>query len=401
MKLYAQHGFQPGKRIAQGLADGFIEGAIYGARDVAPDKLAELLSAQKKGSDRFFDPQYYACMVAAQPGARLGWLETEDDDGYPYFRARRRAELERESNVRADLEACLGFQSSFPLTGLIAPNVVIRRAFDSVEGSIAKNFIRHCAVAAKKVAPKLPVYATLAVSTPALADRIELQNFLQEVTEMEDPPSGFYLLLERPDQTVPPSLTEQDELSRWMLVVHTLKVNGFKVITGYTDGLAPYIGAAGADAAASGWFNTLKTFSLKKFEPIGASFARRPVMRYMSTALLKSIRSTELHDLRGPFPAVLNGLATDAYYDPDAGSEPAEPLHESLQNWDAVRAMVKSYGGKDISASLALCRQALDDAEDLYGEITAQGYTLRDRSSNAHIEAIRYELEAFEQLAEI
>jgi hypothetical protein len=239
------------------------------------------------------------------------------------------------------------------------------------------------------------------VSTPALADRIELQNFLQEVTEMEDPPSGFYLLLERPDQTVPPSLTEQDELSRWMLVVHTLKVNGFKVITGYTDGLAPYIGAAGADAAASGWFNTLKTFSLKKFEPIGASFARRPVMRYMSTALLKSIRSTELHDLRGPFPAVLNGLATDAYYDPDAGSEPAEPLHESLQNWDAVRAMVKSYGGKDISASLALCRQALDDAEDLYGEITAQGYTLRDRSSNAHIEAIRYELEAFEQLAEI
>src|SRR5688572_26455230 len=171
MKLYAQHGFQPGRRITQGLADGFINGAIYSARDIAPDKLAEVLGAQKKGTDRFFDPQYYACMVAAQPGARLGWLETEDDDGYPYFRARRRAELERENIVRADLEACLGFQSSFPLTGLIAPNVVIRRSFDSVEGSIAKGFIRHCAAAAKKVAPRLPVYATLAVSTPALADR--------------------------------------------------------------------------------------------------------------------------------------------------------------------------------------------------------------------------------------
>lgn len=401
MKLYAQHGFQPGRRITQGLADGFIDGAIYSARDIAPDKLAEVLGAQKKGTDRFFDPQYYACMVAAQPGARLGWLETEDDDGYPYFRARRRAELERENIVRADLEACLGFQSSFPLTGLIAPNVVIRRSFDSVEGSIAKGFIRHCAVAAKKVAPKLPVYATLAVSNPALADRVELQNFLQEVTELEDPPTGFYLLLERPDQVVPPTLTDQDELSRWMLINHTLKVNGFKVINGYTDGLAPYIGAAGADAAASGWFNTLKTFSLKKFEPIGSSFARRPVMRYMSTALLKSIRSTELHDLRDTVPGVLNGLATDAYYDPESGSEPVETLYESLQNWEAVQTMIESCDGEDVSASLSLCRHALDEAENLYGEIAAQGYPLRDRSSNAHIEAIRYELEAFEQLAEI
>ncbi|MFA5263085.1 MAG: hypothetical protein WC378_04615 [Opitutaceae bacterium] len=399
MKLYAQHGFQPGKRISQALADQLIDGVIYSAKDIDPAKLAEVLGAQASLSDRFFDPQYYACLTAAQPGARLGWLL--GDEGYPYFRARRRADLEREANVREDLEACLAFQSGLKLAGLIAPNIVIRRSFDSVEGSIAKAFIRNTAAMAQAIAPRKAVYATLAISAAVLGDRIELQNFLQEITEIETPPAGFYLLLERPDQAIPPCLTEQDVLSRWMLINHTLKVNGFKLINGYTDGIAPYIGAVGSDAVASGWFNTLKAFSLKKFEPIDEQFARRAVARYTSKALLKSIRSTELHDLRGQFPEVLNGLPTDTYYDADEGSEPAEAAYEALQNWDAIRAMSDGCAAGEVGASLNACHQALDDAEDLYGRITDRGFTLRDRSSNAHIEAIRYELNAFAELAEI
>lgn len=292
-------------------------------------------------------------------------------------------------------------QPQLPLTGLIAPNIVIRRSFDSVEASIAKEFIRNTAVVARRVAPKKAVYATLAVSTAALGDRIELQNFLQEITEMDAPPTGFYLLLERPDQAIPPSLTEQDVLSRWMLINHTLKVNGFKLINGYTDGIAPYIGAAGGDAVASGWFNTLKSFSLKKFEPALDQFARRAVARYMSKALLKSIRYTELHDLRGSFPEVMNGLSTDTYYDKDEGSEPAESVHEALQNWEAIRAMINRCSVGNVAKSLVACHQALDDAEDLYARIADRGYTLRDRSSNAHIDPIRYELNAFSELAEI
>lgn len=401
MKLYAQHGFQPGKRIGQAHSDGLIDGVVYGAKDIDPNKLADVLNTQPDPFDRFFDPQYYACMIAAQPGARLGWLLGEGEKGYPYFRARRRADLERETNVRMDLETCLGFQASLPLTGLIAPNIVVRRALDSVEGSIAKNFIRQTAMISQSIAPNRPAYATLAISTPALSDRIELQNFLQEITEVDAPPAGFYLLLERPDQAISSSLTEQDVLSRWMLINHTLKVNGFKVINGYTDGLAPYIGATGADAVASGWFNTLKAFSLKKFEPAADQFARRPVARYTSKTLLKSVRYTELHDLRGAFPEVLNGLPSDAYYDPVEGSEPAEAIHETLQNWDALRSIIGCCCAATVNTSLSACHQALDHAADLYGRIAERGYTLRERSSNAHIEAVRYELEAFEELAEI
>ena len=114
------------------------------------------------------------------------------------------------------------------------------------EATISKNFLRNAGPVARSISPELPVYATLAVSANALNDRIELQNFLQEITELDEPPNGFYLLLEKPDTTIPAALTEPDVLSRWMLVTHTLKLSGFEIINGYADMLAPYFGRSAA-----------------------------------------------------------------------------------------------------------------------------------------------------------
>ena len=297
-----------------------------------------------------------------------------------------------------DLQSVLEYQSGLNLTAVIAPNIVIQRSFDSVEATISKGFLRNAASVWKEIGDERPLYATLAVSAIALNDRIELQNFLQEITEIDSPPNGFYLLLEKPDASIPSTLTEPDMLSRWMMMNYALKLSGFQVIDGYADVLAPYLGAAGADAVASGWYNTLKTFSLKKFEPV-SDFARRPVARYTSRPLLKSIRCTELHTLRNRFP-VLNDLPTDDYYNPNEGSEP-ESVEEALQNWDCLDLMKDLIVTGDVSASLARCRQALDDAEELYVEIEDYGITMRERSSAAHIEAIREELAAFEELAEL
>ncbi len=68
----------------------------------------------------------------------------------------------------------------------------------------------------------------------------------------------------------------------------------------------------------------------KKFEPVSEG-ARRPVTRYLSRALLKSIRHTELHDLRNPFPEVLNDLSCDDYYGVVAELHDALELYSSLE----------------------------------------------------------------------
>ncbi len=400
MQLLAQHGYGNGDKIERGLEEGILDGVIFGAKDISPDKLVSTLQRLENAhpeSLRILDPQFYATMIAAQPGARLRSLAGEGS--HPYFEARRRRDLEQNEQVVEDIIKVLNYQLALPVSALIAPNIVIRRSFDSIEGTIAKTFLR-CSADTVDIDDGRPVYATIAVSATALNDKIEMQNFLQEITELENPPDGFYLLLENPDSSINSPLTEPDALSRWMLMTHTLKINGFRVINGYTDALSPYFAAAGSDAVATGWYNTQKVFTLKKFEPV-SDFARRPIQRYMSAALLKSIRYTELHDLRGRFPEVMNGLSFDDCYLPGEGSAPDSPTNEALQNWQGIKAMNMHAVEGDVYTSLENCRGALDEAEEIYGRIQEYGLTMRDRSSAAHIEAIREELDAFEDLAEL
>jgi hypothetical protein len=400
MQILAQHGSKAGERITRGLADGLIDGVIYGAKDIAPSRLLERCgehAANHPTSVRLFDPQYYACVLAGEPGVRLGSLN--GDEAYPYFAARRRRDLEQESRVAADLEACLDYQQTLPITAFISPNIVVRRSLDSVEATIAKDFLRNAAGIHARLKNPRPLFATLAISTDALRDRIELQNFLQEITELENPPKGFYLLIEHSDHEIPPTLEETDVLSRWMLINRVLSLSGYEVVNGYSDVLAPYLAAAGATSIASGWFNTLKVFSLKKFAP-SSGMARQPVPRYTSARLLKSIRHTELDVLRGAFPEVLNGDSTDSAYDEDEGSCPS-PLGETLQNWESLRRLGQLVESGNLDASLKAIAAALDQAEDTYARVGAEGLTLRERSNKEHLQLLREELVAFRELAEI
>jgi hypothetical protein len=86
--------------------------------------------------ERLFDPQYYAGhnIVSSEP--RLGRL-TSCDEYRGFFRQRRRRELESDPElIRQDIINCLQFQNGLDLTGLIAPNIVISRSFDSIEANI-------------------------------------------------------------------------------------------------------------------------------------------------------------------------------------------------------------------------------------------------------------------------
>jgi hypothetical protein len=399
MRILAQHGFGVGERLERGLADGLIDGVIFGAKDIAAGSVAgELreMAANHPAEIRLFDPQYYACLMAAEPGARLGALNGEEK--HAYFGPRRRRDLEQERQVVSDLESCLDYQRTLAVTGFISPNIAIRRSLDSVEATIAKDFLRNAAVVHERLRDPRPLWATLAISTEALRDRIELQNFLQEITELENPPAGFYLLIEHADQEILPTLEESDVLSRWMLINRALTQSGYEVINGYADLLAPYLGAAGATGAASGWWNTLKVFSLRKFGPSPGA-ARQPVPRYASAALLKSIRYTELDSLRGDFPEVLNGDATDAYYEED-GERP-RGLEETLQNWACLRRLAGLVIPGSAERTLSGCEAALERAEDIYARIGAMGLTLRLRSNQEHIQFVREELAAFRVLAEL
>ena len=105
MKLYAQHGALDGDKALRGAQQGLIEGVIYSPRDLSLESLRGKLrdmSTDCPTAARLFDPQFYTCFLAGEEESRLGYLAKDYTE---YLSKRRRAQLERESQVRSALEA--------------------------------------------------------------------------------------------------------------------------------------------------------------------------------------------------------------------------------------------------------------------------------------------------------
>jgi hypothetical protein len=399
MRLFAQHGYGEGQKIIEGLQQNLLDGIIYSPRDISLAKLREL--AQKIGSElpateRLFDPQFYATLIAVDPTSRLGYLE---DDYAAYFGPRRYNQLISERQVTQDIRNVLEFQLDLPLTSLIAPNIIISRSIDSAEAAIAMEFIRNTGSEAKKIAQPKRVYATLAIARDALINTEELLRFLNDITVLDDPPDGFYILIATNNAEARADIFNADVIAAWMLINHTLAVNGFDTIDGYSDLLTSFLGAAGAEAGATGWWSNLRTFSLDRFSPpIGGG--RQPVERYLSCSLLNRITFYELDVLRQVVPRVLNALPTDSFYPIDEGSQP-QRNKEVLQSWEAIKALNTQLVVGNQVESLQRCQKAVKLANNLYAEISLRNVALEPKSTDDHVGELESALASFERLAEL
>ena len=397
MKLYAQHGFGNGQKTMEGLRSSALGGVIFSPKDIRVAKLEETaaeVASEFPDAQRLLDPQFYATVLAVDPLCRVGNL---DEDYAAYFQPRRRTQLLSEQRVIDDLRAVLSFQQQLSLTGLIAPNIVVPRSFDSAEAAIAMDFLRNTASVARELNARLPVYATLAVSRDALLDKDELLRFLNDVTVLDPAPNGFYVLISANSAEARSEIFNADVIAGWMLINHTLSLNGFEVINGYSDLLTPFLGLAGAAAGATGWWSNLRTFSLDRFNPpLGGG--RLPVERYLSAALLNRVTYYELDVLRRVAPEAVNGLPSDALYSGE-GSQP-ERSKEVLQSWDALNSLNERLVTGDKAACLRNCRRAIQLAKQLYAEASAS-VSFEPKSNDEHLDDLGAGLDLFERLAEL
>jgi len=393
MKLFAQHGYGEGDKVNNGLKDGLISGVIYGAKDINPDRLETRLEEIKRDfpdAGRLFDPQYFVSLIGNDPNIKLGKL-----DEYPFFKARRRGQLEANNLVAEEIRKVLEFQAALPVTDIIAPNILISRSFDSVEAVISKSFIRQTRKIFDEFKVKQPVFATLAISREALIDTTELESFLNDITLLDSPPDGFYLLIAARDVEARYDIFNADVIAAWMLLNYSLKINGFKVINGYSDILSLFLGAVGGDIGCTGWWSNLRTFSLDRFAP-ETTGGRLPVQRYLSINLMNRITFYELNALRRIVPQIVNGLAKDKAYE----NEPERTV-EILQTWEALSSMLESMAhNNNVSKNLNKCADAIKLAEELYREIKF-GYRLDPKSDDSHLEPLQEGINLFKKMAEI
>jgi len=399
MKVYAQDGHQRSDKITRGLQEGLLDGAIFSARYLPPERALETLQEARNSrpaAEILLDPEFYASLSMGWENAQLGKLEKWD-----YLRTFRRRDLVRSEVVRGALTTVFERVANLPVTAHIAPNVYIPHSFDSMEASVALGFIEQARECFEDKAK--PVYATLSIDRKTLLNTKEFLDFLNEMTGIDSRPDGFYVLVgggsvtERSD-VVHSEIMDARVLGAWMMLNFALTQNGFRVINGFADIISPFLNATGAVGCATGWWSNLRVFSMGRYVRSNGGGGQAPIIRYLSKRLLNRIKIDELN-IAEFLPEVINGLPHDKEYQ-SQDDLPTRTL-EALQSWEALGSLNEEADSPDIEKSIAILKDRLHRANEAYYTLNTYGL-LRGLDTNLEfLRQLEDGLEVFKKLAEL
>jgi len=393
MKLFAQMGFANGNKVSKGISEGSIDGAIFSIKDLDKPQINSTLAelyAINQNIETFIDPMFYTSLYGENTSLNIGKISSWD-----FFNHYKKNDLESEKNILTVLSSYYKEfkESDFQVSGLIAPNIYISESFDSREAVIAKNFIRLAKETAIKANESRPIFASLVISRETLINQSEFEEFLNDLTEIETPPDGFYLIVG--SRTGKEDLYHTDVIANWMLLNYSLSINGYKVINGYSDLITPFLLVAGGYAGATGWWSNLRTFTINRFFP--SSGGRLPLLRYLSLKLLSRITGSELSALSDVNIDLKNGLSHDKDYDPDP-----DRADEVLQSWEAISELLKQFSNSDeIKENLIILTQIIQSSINWYKIIIQKGIILSKKSQDNHLTPFHEAIEKFIKNAEL
>lgn len=398
MKLLAQHGFSDGDKILNGLKNDYIDGVIFSPKDIKKKNLEDKLSQIRNDNSLkekiiLFDSQFYSLQFTNKPNFNFGNLETYNYAKHIYTKS----DLEIEKNVEVAIRNTLSYQTKRSFDFIISPNINISKRFDSIDGSISKKFIRLSRNVYSKMKERRPLYATLSISSEALADHNSLFEFLNDLTILKDRPDGFYILISSRD--IANDIYNFKVIAGWLLLNYSLKINGFKIINGYSDLISPLLASVGADYGATGWFSNLRSFSIKRFFP-DKTGGRQPIQRYLSKVLWNRITHIEFNNWKKRIPIIKNGLDTDKYFDLDIITSEPDRKTEVLQHWETLSKMIDEYDNQDINKNLQNCETILKNAIKVYQTINLN-FSPDQKSSGEHLESLLESIITFRKLAEL
>ena len=335
------------------------------------------------------DPQFYVSLYSSSPDINIGKIYDWD-----YFKTFRKGQLELADTIDRILDEYLQEVIDLEVTGIVSPNIYISQSFDSREAVIAKNFIRQAKQRYAKFKDERPLYTSLIVSREALQDRREFEEFINDITMLDNPPDGFYLIVASRSTEAFSDIYHTDVIANWMILNLSISVNGFQIVNGYSDLLTPFLGVAGGTAGATGWFSNLRMFSMERFYP--APGGRLPIIRYLSKSLLNRVTYSEKDAISRFVPEIINELPHDEDYDPEP-----ERSEEVLQTWEAISSLNEELIDDDIGEGVNNCRRIVRNAAKVYSEIASSGIVLDKKSRDEHIEPLLEGLRQFKERAEL
>jgi hypothetical protein len=336
-----------------------------------------------------FDPQFYASTLLQ---ARDGHLS---EYGY-YRRGLTRANFLTAEHIRQFASSAVNYQASLPLSGIISPTILLEdfgNAWSQIALSLAMESINEHA----KLVAAPPLYVSLVAEENALRNKDSLGELL-DIISLWEMVAGFYVIV-RPNDLSYPSLMQSDALSNLMYLVYALSLNGFDVVCGYSDLVGILLQAVGARVAGSGWYSSLRQFSLSRFQPAKGGRAPRP--RYTSSGLLNSV--LVIPELDAIYQAgfaedVLSRSSYDgAMYRGPAGALAGwNPEMSCMHHWEVIDALSARLSGEgSVGGNLDALESAIDTSLTLYRAILGSGIVFEAASGPRNLPAWRDGIQAF------
>ncbi|MDP8239659.1 MAG: hypothetical protein P9X24_11270 [Candidatus Hatepunaea meridiana] len=283
MSILAQCGYGRGQKIEKGIDAGLIDGVIMSPRDERRQRLESDIQTWREAYPDamiLFDPQFYASKFT---NPRDGHLSE-----YEYYK--NNSGLKRThfspSLIQKYVKECLDYQINILGENpeyLISPSISIDDFYDHWS-QIAINLAIESADYHSSLNNPPPLLISIVVSETAFRSLPSVEEFLDILTELEV--EGFYLLIKR-DANYLVHAYEPTAYSNILYFCYILSViNGYKIISGYSDWHSFLLHTVGVNYTACGWYQNLRYFSLARFQP--STGGTRPRKRYSSIPLLSN-----------------------------------------------------------------------------------------------------------------
>ena len=397
MKLYAQHGYAKSNKIDRAFEAGAVDGVVFGPNNEKPESLRDCVkkfAELKPRPDILIDPQLYVSFLS---NPKEGNLPLYED----YYVSELTIRDLTPRRINEIVRKVLDFQNELPVTRLVSPTIILD-SFTNRSAQVAQ-FLAQASMeyhASLIAAP--PLLLSFVFNENALSSQDQVNEFLDTVSLYEA--AGFYLVVERPIGPYQ-QIFAWERMAGWMLIVYSLAVrNQFEVLCGYTDFLGFPASAVGASAAATGWFNSLRQFDVKRFLP--SSGGRPPKERYSSGPLLNSIFLQELDNCYDAdmIANVLTGTRYDRRFETERPTTRDWPPDIStLHHWATLKKLfqVCMNAGKNTKGRIAVVEEAIAGAEILYGKLRRHGVQLDPATGPSHLREWGQAITTFRALARL
>ncbi len=396
MAIFVQHGHGKSDKIDIALADGTVQGVIFGARNEKPENLRtyiQKLRAEQPDCELLFDPQFYVSTLVPPKDRYLR--------EYEYYSAGRTAnDFTSSRRIRKYAKQTLDRQVDFGLNALISPTVI----FDSFGDrwyQIALNLADASLEYHSTLDQPPPLLLSFAVTEGALSDTDDVHRFLDTVTQDEWSMDGFYFLIARSDNTYNQRF-ETQRLANLLYAVYVLgRINGLRVVSGYTDFVGIPLRAAGADVFATGWSQSLRR-SCRKFFVEQGTRGQPPRERYSSRPLFNSIFLGELQDTYDAgYPGkALSNVPLDVHITQATAPQASDWTTGLSQrhHWQTLHAMDQELTGR-VKDDLRITSANLQDAYSLYTYLEAAGVQFDRNNGKDHLKEWGRAIKEFQRMA--